>query len=136
MTKERLSAREELLQKLDEILEEKNALIEKYLPEEASSIYYSLLARQISQEDYLREHDDEYMEKDRAFDRSKCPISAPFNEAWGGFEPSLTDSGDFIKPCENEDCPEYPDCWATKSTELPTWVDLGEIDEEENEEQH
>ena len=136
MMKEGLSAREELLQKHDDILMEKNALIEKYLPEEARSIYYSLLIRQINLENFLREHDDEYIEKDRAFDRSKCPISAPFNVVWGGFEPSLKDSGDFIKPCENDDCPEYPNCWATKSTEPPTWVDLGEIDEEENEEQH
>jgi hypothetical protein len=85
-------------------------------------------------EEYLREHDDEYMEKDRAFDRSKCPISAPFNEEWGAFEPSLEETGDFLEPCKNEDCPEYPNCWATKSTEAPVWKDVGKNDEEDKEE--
>jgi len=129
----KLSAREELQQKLKSIIKEKNDLIKKHIPEEAREKYYELLARQISLEDYLREHDVEYMEKDRAFDRSKCPISAPFNEEWGTFEPSLKDSGDFLEPCKHEDCPNYPNCWATKSIEEPVWVDLGEIDEENKE---
>jgi hypothetical protein len=129
----KLSAREELLRKLDHIISEKNALIKKNLPEKDREKYYDLLARQLSLEDYLREHDDDYIEKDKAFDRIKCPISAPYNEEWGGFEPSLEDSGDFVELCKHEDCPDYPDCWATKSTEAPVWVDLGDIDEEDEE---
>lgn len=116
---ERKSAREELIEKLVRIIEEKKALIEKYLPEEAREKYYDLLARQVSLEDYLQEHDDEYLEKARSFDWGKCPIASPWNEEARGFEPSLLDSGDFIKPCENTDCPQYESCWASKSTKPP-----------------
>lgn len=133
-----LSARKELELKLDKIIEEKNKLkamgLPGNLPEEARQKYYEILARQISLEDYLQEHDDEYIEKDRIFDRNKCPISAPYNKEWGWFEFSLEDSGDFIELCKHEDCPEYPNCWATKSLEPPTGGLTWGIDEDE--EQH
>lgn len=87
-----------LLQKLDSIIKRKNDLIEKNLTEEVSEQYNELLARQVSLEENLKKHDDEYMKKERAFDRSKCPISTPFNEEWSSFKPSLKDSGDFLEP--------------------------------------
>ena len=126
------SAREELEQKLDDIVKEKTNLVKNYHPDELPERYYALVARQYNLEEYLQEHDDEYIEKDRAFDRGKCPIAAPYNEEWGGFEPSLKESGDFIEPCKHEDCPEYSECWATRSIEPPV-SGLGAIDDEEDE---
>jgi len=103
MDKEVKSAREELTQKLLELLDKRIELVSKYLPEDKFEEYTELTARIENLKNHLEKHSDEYLEKDRAFDRSRCPYVLSED---GG---CLADSPNF-RGCEMQECPDYDDC--------------------------
>jgi len=57
-----------------------------------------------------------------------CPITSVYDLRTKKFKPSLHDLGLMDDICRFMDCPEYKDCWATKSTRCPT-LDLTKEEE-------
>jgi formate dehydrogenase maturation protein FdhE len=105
-----MSERKKLEAKVRRLKHEREQLSKKGLK-------YDRLSAQISYwEEYLKEHDDSYIEKDAKFNWELCPISAK--------EPgrSFLDRGKMNDICRFKDCPRYETCWATKSTKPPTEI--------------
>lgn len=123
------SARDELRDKLVTWRLEVLQIIQQHLPDDVRTRYAKLRAEIVDLEGYLREHNDEYIEKDRAFDRSRCPIAVVIENGKGGLllnKKTFSESKAF-RLCMIQDCPDYPECWAVHSTELPVTRELGKF---------
>ena len=105
------TAREELHIKGVKLEMERLDLIEKHLPKKAWREYCQLTGKLHSLEEALH-NTDAQLEWQRAGGLERCPISVPLSS---GEEPP--DHVDRL--CEQVDCPNFDNCWATKEFKSP-----------------